>query len=212
MQKKIALVSFTVILIVAIAYLLLKKEEPPVYIGVLHSLSGTMSMSEKGVVKATLAAIEEVNKAGGILGRKLEPIVIDGESTPEVFAKKAAELIEKDKVSAIFGCWTSASRKEVKQVVEKYDHLLVYPVQYEGAEESNSILYLGQLPNQQLKPAVLYAANNIGKEFFLVGSDYIFPRVANIYLRDIISLVGAKVVGERYEKLGAFDFKEIVSR
>lgn len=212
MQKKIALVSFTVILIVAIAYLLLKKEEQPVYIGVLHSLSGTMSMSEKGVVKATLAAIEEVNKAGGILGRKLEPIVIDGESTPEVFAKKATELIEKDKVSAIFGCWTSASRKEVKQVVEKYDHLLVYPVQYEGAEESNSILYLGQLPNQQLKPAVLYAANNIGKEFFLVGSDYIFPRVANIYLRDIISLVGAKVVGERYEKLGAFDFKEIVSQ
>jgi urea transport system substrate-binding protein len=162
------------------------------------------------VVKATLAAIEEINEAGGIMGQKLEPIVADGESNPVKFGQKAAELIEKNRVSAIFGCWTSASRKEVKPVVEKHDSLLLYPVQYEGAEESSSIIYLGQLPNQQLKPAVLYATQHFGNNIFLVGSDYIFPRVANLYVKDIASLVGAKIVGERYEKLDSYDFKEVV--
>jgi len=187
-------------------FFLYKNEDSSIKVGVLHSLSGTMATSERSVLEATLAAIEQINSEGGVMGKKLIPIVADGESNPSVFAKRVKELISDEGVSVIFGCWTSACRKEVKKVVENYDHLLFYPLQYEGIESSDSIVYLGQLPNQQLKPALFFALKNFGNDFFLVGSDYIYPRITNAYAKDIISLLGGSVVGERYEKLGSRDF------
>jgi len=198
-------------LLVFSLFFLEERGEEEIKVGVLHSLTGTMAMSEKRVAEATIATIEEINRKGGILGKKIVPIIKDGASDPKVFAQKAEDLIEKDGVKAIFGCWTSASRKEVKKVVERFHHLLFYPVQYEGVESSDSIVYLGQLPNQQIKPALFFALKNIGTDFYLLGSDYIFPRVANEYLKDLISITGSNLVGERYVKLGEESFEAIVS-
>ena len=126
----------------------------PIKVGILHSLTGTMAISERSVVDATLLAIEELNAQGGVLGRKIEPIVVDGQSSEERFAALAEQLIHRDQVSVLFGCWTSASRKRVKPVVEDADHLLFYPVQYEGLEQSRNIIYTGAAPNQQIIPAI----------------------------------------------------------
>lgn len=210
MIKKIFLPILLIITASFTFYFISHKDKEIVKIGILHSLSGTMQISEKGVVEATLAAVEEINSAGGILGKQIKPIVSDGMSNPKIFAKKAETLIEQDGVSAIFGCWTSASRKEVKGVVEKFNHLLFYPVQYEGIEDSGSIVYLGQLPNQQIKPAFLYALNKYGKDMYLVGSDYVYPRVANEYIKGLAASTGANIVGERYLPLGGDNFESIV--
>jgi urea transport system substrate-binding protein len=179
-------------------------------VGVLHSLSGTMKISEKDVADVTVAAFQEINANGGILGHRIEPIVVDGKSNPEQFGIEAKKLIQEKKVKAIFGCWNSSSRKEVKPVVEKYNHLLFYPVQYEGFETSPNIVYLGQTPNQQIRPAIKYAMDHFGKTFFLVGSDYIFPHAANLYIKDFSSVLKNRVVGEAYLPLGGKNFKEIV--
>ncbi len=187
-------------------------ENNPIKVGVIHSLSGTMAVSEKPVVDATLLAIDEINKNGGILGRKIVPIVIDGKSDWPTFAKGAEQLITKDKVDVVFGGWTSASRKTMKPVFEKYDHLLFYPVQYEGLEQSPNIVYTGAAPNQQVIPAVDWAFNNIGKKFFLVGSDYVFPRSANEIIKERIHEIGGVVVGEEYRVLGDTDFNTVVER
>ena len=153
--------------------------QKPIRVGVLHSLSGTMAISETTLKDTMLMLVEEQNKKGGLLGRPLEAVVVDPASNWPLFAEKARELIEKEKVAAVFGCWTSASRKTVKPVFEKYDHLLFYPVQYEGLEQSPNIVYTGAAPNQQIIPAVKWCFDNLGKKFFLVGSDYVFPRTAN---------------------------------
>jgi len=174
----------------------------PIKVGVLHSLTGTMAISEVAVKDATLLAIEEINAAGGVLGRPIEPIVVDGKSDWGVFAAEAERLITAEKVSVVFGCWTSASRKTVKPVFEKHDHLLFYPVQYEGLEQSPNIVYTGAAPNQQIIPAVSWAFENIGTKFFLVGSDYVFPRTANAIIRDVVVARGGEVVGEEYVLLG----------
>ena len=136
-------------------------------VGILHSLTGTMAFSEKPLVEASLLAINEINVQGGILGRKIEPIVVDGKSDVSVFAKEAERLILEEKVSVVFGCWTSACRKTVKPVFEKYNHLLFYPVQYEGLEQSPNIVYTGAAPNQQIIPAVKWSFDHLGKTFFL---------------------------------------------
>ena len=137
------------------------------------------------VVDATLFAIDEVNQAGGVLGRPVKPVVADGRSDWPTFAREAERLITQEKVCTIFGCWTSAGRKTVKPVVEAHDHLLLYPVQYEGLETSPRIVYLGAAPNQQILPAVDWAVNTLHKKrFFLVGSDYVFPRAANAIIKD----------------------------
>ncbi|MBB1127060.1 urea ABC transporter substrate-binding protein [Thiospirillum jenense] len=181
-----------------------------VRVGILHSLTGTMSLSEAALAKATIAALEDVNQQGGVMGYRLEPVLADGGSSPAQFAAQAESLIREHRVQVIFGCWTSAARKAVKPVVENHHNLLMYPVQFEGLELSDSIVYLGQTPNQQIKPAVKYAVDNLGKQFYLIGSDYIFPRTANWYLTDIAHLVGAEIVGERYVPLGQRDFNEII--
>ncbi len=188
------------------------KSRLPIKVGILHSLTGTMAFSEKVVADATLLAIEELNESGGLLGRKIEALLVDGKSDWPTFAKEAEKLITEEHVSVIFGCWTSASRKTVKPVFEKYNHLLFYPVQYEGLEQSPNIIYTGAAPNQQIVPAVIWCFENLGKRFFLIGSDYIFPRVANEIIRDHATAIGAEIVGEEYLLLGSRDVNYIIRK
>jgi urea transport system substrate-binding protein len=185
-------------------------EREPIRVGVLHSLSGTMEISEKSVADATLLAIDDINDRGGLLGRKVEPVVADGESDWPTFAREAERLITQEKVSAVFGCWTSASRKTVKPVFETQDHLLFYPVQYEGLEQSPNIVYTGAAPNQQIIPAVRWCFENLGRKFFLVGSDYVFPRTANEIIRDQLRSLHGEIVGEQYILLGGQDVQSVV--
>ena len=147
-------------------------------------------------------AVEKINAGGGLLDRPVEIVLADGRSDPEVFAREAERLIVEEKISALFACWTSACRKAVKKVVERHDHLLVYPVQYEGLEQSPNILYTGSAPNQQIVPGAYWAMQRFGRQVFLVGSDYVFPRVANRIVRDLVEASGGKVLGERYLPLG----------
>jgi urea transport system substrate-binding protein len=181
-------------------------------VGILHSLSGTMAISEKSVVDAEQLAIEEINAAGGVLGKKIEAIVEDGQSDWDKFAEKAKKLIETDKVVTIFGCWTSASRKAVLPVFEAKKHMLWYPVQYEGQECSQNIFYTGAAPNQQIEPSVDWLLQNKGKEFFLVGSDYVFPRTANTIIKAQLAAKGGKVVGEDYLPLGNTEVTPIITK
>ncbi|MEX0717460.1 MAG: transporter substrate-binding protein [Planctomycetaceae bacterium] len=175
----------------------------PIRIGVLHSMSGTMSGSESAVVDAVLFAVDEINAAGGLLGRPVKAVVADGRSDDATFAREAERLISREKVCAVFGCWTSASRKTVKPIFEEHDHLLVYPLQYEGIELSPNIIYMGAAPNQQIVPAVTWAVEELGKRrFFLVGSDYVFPRAAGEIIKDHLKSLGAEVAGEAYLPLG----------
>jgi urea transport system substrate-binding protein len=173
--------------------------QQPIKVGILHSDTGTMAISERSVRDATLMAIEEINELGGLLGRPLQPVVMDGASDSAAFATAAQRLIVEENVSVVFGCWTSASRKSVLPVFESQQHQLFYPVQYEGLEESENIVYTGAAPNQQLVPAVKWCLDALGaKRFFLVGSDYVFPRTANEIMTAQITALGAAVVGERY--------------
>jgi urea transport system substrate-binding protein len=159
----------------------------PVHVGILHSATGVMEQSENPVIDATQLAIDELNAVGGVLGRPITAIVRDGKSTPEEFRKQAESLCSEQRVAAIFGCWTSASRKEVKPIVERNNNLLFYPVQYEGLEQSPNIVYLGPAPNQQLLPAIDFLVQDLKKKsIYLIGSDYVFPRSANeIALEDL---------------------------
>src|SRR5262249_42423298 len=186
---------------------------PPIKVGVLHSLTGTMRISEQPVADATLLAIDEINQQGGVLGRKVEWVSRDGKSDDRVFAEMAAELIEQEKVVTIFGCWTSASRKAVKPVVEKHDHLLVYPLQYEGVEQSPHIIYTGAAPNQQILPAIKWCCSTLGKKkLFLVGSDYVFPRAASAIIHDQVKSLGGEIIGEEYLTLGNTDVDAVIKK
>ena len=181
--------------------------------GVLHSLTGTMAVSEKSVIDATMLAIDEINARGGVLGRKLQPVVTDGKSDGSAFAAEAAGLLTTGKVSVVFGCWTSASRKTVKPVFEERNRLLFYPVQYEGLEQSSNIVYTGAAPNQQIIPAVEWCFTHLqARRFFLIGSDYVFPRTAHAIIKDELARLGAQVAGEEYVLLGGTDFKTVVAK
>lgn len=181
-------------------------------VGILHSTSGTMAISEKSVVDAEMLAIDEINQAGGVLGKKIIPIVEDGASDWPTFAEKARKLIDQDKVVTVFGCWTSASRKAVLPVFESKNHMLWYPVQYEGQECSNNIFYTGAAPNQQIEPAVDWLLKNKGKQFFLVGSDYVFPRTANTIIKAQLEANGGETLGEDYLALGDTEVLPIISK
>jgi urea transport system substrate-binding protein len=181
-------------------------------VGILHSLSGTMAISETTVVDAEKLAIKEINAAGGVLGKQIEAVVEDGASDWPTFAEKAEKLIDQDKVVTIFGCWTSASRKAVKDVFESKNHMLWYPVQYEGQECSKNIFYTGAAPNQQIEPAVDWLLKEKGKEFFLVGSDYVFPRTANTIIKEQLKAKGGTTVGEDYLKLGDTEVTPIITK
>jgi urea transport system substrate-binding protein len=183
-----------------------------VKVGILHSLSGTMAISETTVVDAEQLAIKEINEAGGVLGRQIEAVVEDGASDWPTFAEKAEKLIDQDQVSVVFGCWTSASRKAVLPVFESKDHMLWYPVQYEGQECSKNIFYTGAAPNQQIEPAVDWLLENKGTDFFLVGSDYVFPRTANTIIKEQLAAKGGNTVGEDYLPLGNTEVTPIITR
>jgi urea transport system substrate-binding protein len=188
------------------------QDAEPIKVGVLHSLSGTMSISETTVRDSTLMAIEEINAAGGVLGRMIEPIVEDGASDWPTFAEKATKLLLEDGVAVIFGGWTSASRKAMLPVVEANNGLLFYPVQYEGLEMSPNIVYTGATTNQQIVPAVEYLLSEGKTKFFLLGSDYVFPRTSNTIIRAQLAAAGAEVVGEEYVPLGGTEFSSILLR
>ena len=181
-------------------------------VGILHSLSGTMAISEQSVVDAELLAIDEINAEGGVLGKQIQAIVEDGASDWPTFVEKARKLIDRDRVVAVFGCWTSASRKAVLPVFEEKKHMLWYPVQYEGQECSNNIFYTGAAPNQQIEPSVDWLLENKGKEFFLVGSDYVFPRTANTIIKAQLAAKDGKTVGEDYLPLGNTEVTPIISK
>ncbi len=204
----------TIIVLSTTLQISVTEEQPPapIRVGILHSLSGTMAISEQSLVDAIRMAIDEVNQRGGVLGRPLEAIVEDGKSDWPTFARKAKKLIVEDKVASVFGCWTSASRKAVLPVFEEHNHLLWYPVQYEGQESSPNIIYTGATPNQQITPAVEWCRRAFGTKMFLVGSDYIFPRTANQIIKLRLAEFGATPVGEDYQPLGSQDFDEIVAK
>ncbi len=183
-----------------------------VTVGILHSLTGAMAISEQSVVDAEILAINEINAAGGVLGRQIKYIREDGASEPSVFATKAEKLIDADKVVTVFGCWTSSSRKAVLPVFEDYHALLWYPVQYEGMEQSPNIVYTGAAPNQQIVPAVEYLIAQGYKKFFLMGSDYVFPRTANMIIAAQVKAAGGEVVGEEYAAMDQTDFASIISK
>jgi urea transport system substrate-binding protein len=183
-----------------------------VKVGILHSLSGTMAISETTVVDAEMLAIKEINAAGGVLGQQIEPVQEDGASDWPTFAEKAEKLIDQDQVSVVFGCWTSASRKAVLPVFESKDHMLWYPVQYEGQECSKNIFYTGAAPNQQIEPAVDWLLENKGTDFFLVGSDYVFPRTANTIIKEQLAASGGNTVGEDYLPLGNTEVTPIITK
>lgn len=187
-------------------------EGDTIKVGVLHSLSGTMAISEVSVKDSTIMAINEINAAGGVLGKQLEPIMEDGASEPTVFAEKAEKLIQQDEVAVVFGGWTSASRKAMLPVFEEHNSLLFYPVQYEGLESSPNIFYTGATTNQQIVPAVSWLLENRGTSFYLLGSDYVFPRTANQIIKMQLEAEGGTLVGEEYTPLGHTDYSTVISK
>ncbi|MET7669674.1 urea ABC transporter substrate-binding protein [Micromonospora luteifusca] len=183
-----------------------------VKVGLLNSLSGTMAISEVTVRDSIMLAVEEINAAGGVLGKRIQPIGEDGASDWPTFAEKAEKLISEDRVAAVFGCWTSASRKAVKPVFEKNKALLFYPVQYEGLEQSPYIFYTGATTNQQIVPGLDYLKAQGAKSVYLVGSDYVFPRTANKIIKAYAAANGMTVLGEDYAPLGSTEFGTIVNK
>ncbi len=183
-----------------------------VKIGFLNSLSGTMAISEKTVHDSLLLAADQINSSGGVLGKQLQIISEDGASEPTTFAEKAGKLISSDCVAAVFGGWTSASRKAMLPVFEGANSLLFYPVQYEGLEASPNIFYTGATTNQQIVPALDYLKQKGVKSLFLVGSDYVFPRTANKEIKAYANANGIEIKGEEYAPLGYTDFSTIVNK
>ncbi|MCW2802646.1 MAG: urea transport system substrate-binding protein [Propionibacteriaceae bacterium] len=189
-----------------------KTDGDTIKIGFLNSRSGTMAISENTVYAALAMAKDEINAAGGVNGKQLEVVAEDGASEPTIFAEKAQKLISSDCVAAVFGGWTSASRKAMLPVFEGANSLLYYPVQYEGLEASKNIFYTGATTNQQIIPALDYLKEKGVKSLFLVGSDYVFPRTANKEIKAYADANGIEIKGEEYTPLGSTDFATIVNK
>jgi urea transport system substrate-binding protein len=192
------------------------QDKTPIKVGVLHSLSGTMAISETALKNTALMTFEQINAKGGVMGRPLEPVVVDPASNWPLFAEKARELITQDKVVAVFGCWTSVSRKSVLPVFKELDSVLFYPVQYEGEELEKNVFYTGAAPNQQAIPAVEYLMSKEGggaKRIFLLGTDYVYPRTTNKILRAFLKKKGLadNEIEEVYTPFGHSDYQTIVA-
>jgi urea transport system substrate-binding protein len=191
-----------------------RRARETIKVGILHSLTGTMAISEASLKDVELMAIDEINGAGGVLGKQIEAVVEDAESKfADGFPEKASKLLLDDKVAAVFGCWTSVSRKSVLPVIEENNGLLFYPVQYEGNECSRNVVYTGAAPNQQILPAVDWLLSEQGgskKKFYLLGSDYIFPRTANLIIVKYLASKGLKPVAEVYTPLGHQEYRKII--
>ena len=186
-------------------------------VGILHSLSGTMAISETALKETALMTIEEINKAGGVMGKKLVPVVVDPASNWPLFAEKSRQLLSKDKVDVVFGCWTSVSRKSVLPVFKELNGLLFYPVQYEGEELEKNVFYTGAAPNQQAIPAVEYLMSKDGgsaKRWVLLGTDYVYPRTTNKILRAFLKSKGVAEadIMEEYTPFGHSDYQTIIAK
>ncbi len=179
---------------------------------IIHALTGSYAISVLPIVNAELLAIDDINKSGGILGYKVNPIIIDGKSDWSLFKKETEDLFQKKDIKAVIGCFASACRKEVLPIYEKYNKLLIYPAQYEGIEESNNILYSGSVPNQQLTPAIKWANDNLGKTFFIVSSDSLYQRVSNEIIKNVIKVVDGKLLGEEYLLTDSTDTDKIAEK
>jgi len=184
-----------------------------VKVGILHSLSGTMAISETSLKDVLLFTFDEINKSGGVMGKMIEPVVVDPASNWPLFAEKAEQLLVKDKVAVVFGCWTSVSRKSVLPVFERQNGLLFYPVQYEGEELSKNIFYTAEAVNQQAVPAVDYMLGEGKKKFYLLGSDYVYPRTTNKILKQYLKMKGIPddALVEIYTPFGHQDYQTIVA-
>jgi urea transport system substrate-binding protein len=211
----------TVLVLLVLRFLLVipaaRAGDETIKIGILHSLSGTMAISEAVLKDTVLMLIEDQNRKGGLLGLKLEPIVVDPASDWNMFAEKARDLLTKEKVAVVFGCWTSASRKSVLPIFEQLNGLLFYPVQYEGEESSRNIFYTGAAPNQQAIPAVRYLMSKEGGEvrrWVLLGTDYVYPRTTNRILSAYLSARGVSPdeIMTIYTPFGHSEWREIVAR
>jgi urea transport system substrate-binding protein len=202
------------LMIAGMAFSKVAAAQDTIKVGVLHSLSGTMAISETTLKDTVLMMIDAQNKKGGVLGKKLEAVVVDPASDWPLFAEKAAQLLEKDKVAVTFGCWTSVSRKSVLPVFEKDDGLLFYPVQYEGEESSKNVIYTGAAPNQQAIPAVDYLMNEVKvKRWVLEGTDYVYPRTTNKILEAYLLAKGVKPedISINYTPFGFSDWQTRVA-
>jgi urea transport system substrate-binding protein len=189
----------------------------PIKVGIMHSLSGTMAISESALKNVALMTIDMINAQGGVLGRPIEPVVVDPASNWPLFAEKARQIITKDKVAVTFGCWTSVSRKSVLPVYEELNSLLFYPVQYEGEELSQNVFYTGAAPNQQAIPATEYLMSKEGggaKKFVLLGTDYVYPRTTNKILRAFLKAKGVSEANimEEYTPFGHSDYQTIIAK
>jgi urea transport system substrate-binding protein len=197
-------------LIVALLFFIVAKT--PIKIGILHSLTGSLALSEKPIVDAELMAIDELNAKGGLLGRPIVPVIADGKSDELIFVQEAERLIVQEKVVAIVGGWTSGSCRIMQPMIEKYNNLLFYPVTHEGIQESPNILFVGATQNQQIVPAALWSYYNLGKRFFIVGSDEIFSRVASKIIQETLASVDAQVVGDEYIMLGSKEVEPMIKK
>ena len=212
----IALVSiFTISALISNTPIQAGNKQKVIKIGILHSLSGTMAISETTLKDTILLMIKEQNKRGGLLGRKIVPVVVDPASNWPLFAEKARELLQKRKVAVVFGCWTSVSRKSVLPVFEELNGLLFYPVQYEGEESSKNVFYTGAAPNQQAIPAVNYLMKEVGvKRWVLAGTDYVYPRTTNKILLAYLKSKGVKPsdIMVNYTPFGHSDWQSIIAK
>jgi urea transport system substrate-binding protein len=207
-------IGWVIVIVAAIGASLwwFRASATPIRVGLLHSRTGPMAISELSMIDAEILAIDQLNAAGGLLGRPVEYIVADGKSDWPTFAREAERLIREEKVDVIFGCWTSASRKTVLPVVEANKHLLIYPMAYEGLEYSQHVICTGASPNQQITPSISWAIRNLGaKKFYLVGSDYVWPHCVNEIAKDILKSVGADLAGENYLLFGTSDVNDVVA-
>ena len=218
MKRRLALKQLTAVSLLALSGWMPQSyaAEDTIKVGILHSLSGTMAISETSLKDVALMAIAEINANGGVLGRKLEPVVVDPASNWPLFAEKARQLLSQDKVAAVFGCWTSVSRKSVLPVFKELNGLLFYPVQYEGEELEKNVFYTGAAPNQQAIPAVEYLMSEDGggaERFFLLGTDYVYPRTTNKILRAFLISKGVpeSSIEEVYTPFGHSDYQTIVA-
>jgi len=220
MKRRVALKALTLsaaIAAIGLGSSSLYAQGKTVKVGILHSLSGTMAISETVLKDTVLMAVEEINAAGGVMGHKIEPVVVDPASNWPLFAEKARQLISQDKVAVTFGCWTSVSRKSVLPVFEELNSLLFYPVQYEGEEISRNVFYTGAAPNQQAIPAVEYLMSKDGgsaKRWVLLGTDYVYPRTTNKILRAFLKSKGVAEadIMEDYTPFGHADYQTIIAK
>jgi urea transport system substrate-binding protein len=210
MKSKLKQIASSLVLAMAAGVLTAAET---VKVGVLHSLSGTMAISETSLKDVLLFTFDEINKSGGVMGKMIQPVIVDPASNWPLFAEKARQLIEQDKVAVVFGCWTSVSRKSVLPVFEQLNGMLFYPVQYEGEELSKNIFYTAEAVNQQAVPAVDYMLADGKKKFYLLGSDYVYPRTTNKILKEYLKSKGIPEsdIEEIYTPFGHTDYQTIVA-